>query len=141
MTTYSTKASEIKRDWYFVDARDLILGRLASKLAGLLQGKHKPYYVPHLDCGDYVVVVNASLVKVTGKKRGDKVYSHHSGYPGGLKQATFNELMAKDPTIVIRKAVFGMLPDNKLKPGRLLRLKIFPGSEHDFKDKKFVSEN
>lgn len=141
MATHSTKASEIKRDWRLISAKDEILGRLSSRIASLLQGKHKAYYSAHLDCGDYVVVTDAALVKVTGRKRTGKVYSRHSGYPQGFKQTTFEKLMTKDPTRIIYKAVYGMLPDNKLKSGRLLRLKIFPGSEHDFKDKKFIDGN
>jgi len=107
--------SQIKREWYEVDVSDKILGRIAPKIAFLLQGKHKVYYVPHLDCGDYVVVINASKVKLSGKKAQTKVYTKYSGYPGGLKKVTFDQLKSKNASIVIKHAVAGMLPKNKLK--------------------------
>ncbi len=133
--TKSTKASEIKREWHLIDAKDQILGRLAVEIASLLMGKEKLYFVPHLDCGDYVVVINASEVQVTGEKKKKKVYYRHSGYPGGFKEITFQQQMAKDPTKVIRLAVSGMLPQNKLRDRRLARLKIFAGEKHDYQDK------
>jgi len=135
MKTHSVKKNEIKRVWHLVDAKGQILGRLATKIANLLIGKNKPYFVPHLDCGDYVVVVNASHVKVSGKKAQQKKYYHHSGYPGGLKEITFSQQMAKDPTKIIRHAVAGMLPKNKLRDKRLARLRIFAGEEYRYKDK------
>jgi len=135
MKTYSVKKSEIKRGWHLVDAKGQILGRLATKIASLLIGKNKPYFVSHLDCGDYVVVINASQVKVSGRKAQQKKYYRYSGYPGGLKEITFSQQMTKDPTKVIRHAVEGMLPKNKLRDKRLARLKIFVGEEHQYKDK------
>jgi large subunit ribosomal protein L13 len=135
MKTHSVKKSEIKRVWHLIDAKGQILGRLATKIANLLIGKSKPYFVPHLDCGDYVVVINASEVKVSGRKDQQKKYYHYSGYPGGLKETVFSQQIAKDPTKVIRHAVEGMLPKNKLRDKRLARLKIFAGEEHRYKDK------
>lgn len=130
MKTYSPKLAEISHSWYLVDAKDQTLGRLASNLATILQGKHKAGYAPHLDGGDIVVVINADLVKVTGNKLEDKKYYHHSGYPGGIKEATLAEKMAKDSTWVIKHAVGGMLPKNRLTDNRLSRLKIYAGNDH-----------
>jgi len=135
MKTHSVKKGEIKRVWHLIDAKEQILGRLATKVANLLVGKDKPYFVSHLDCGDYVVVINASQVRVSGKKVKQKKYYRHSGYPGGLKEITFSQQMEKDPTKVIRHAVAGMLPKNKLRDKRLARLKIFAKEEHPYKDK------
>ncbi|MGB9706453.1 MAG: 50S ribosomal protein L13 [Microgenomates group bacterium] len=135
MRTKSTKKSEIKRTWHLVDAKDKILGRLATQVANLLMGKNKPYFVPHLDCGDYVVVINASQVKVSGKKAKEKKYYRHSGYPGGFKEITFSQQMAKDPRKIIWHAVAGMLPKNKLRDKRLTRLKIFVDENHPYQDK------
>jgi large subunit ribosomal protein L13 len=135
MKTHSVKKGEIARTWHLVDARGQILGRLATRIANLLIGKNKPYFVPHLDCGDYVVVINASQVKVSGRKDQQKKYYRYSGYPGGLKEINFSQQMAKDPTRIIWHAVGGMLPKNKLRDKRLARLKIFAGEEHQYKDK------
>ena len=135
MKTKWTKKSEIKRNWHLVDAKGQILGRLATKIANLLVGKNKPYFVPNLDCGDYVVVVNAKEIKVTGKKETQKQYYHHSGYPGGFKKITFAAQMAKDPRKIIYHAVAGMLPKNKLRDKRLARLKIFVGNQHPYEEK------
>lgn len=135
MTTYSTKASEIKRSWHLIDARSQILGRLATRISRFLMGKHKPYFVPYLDCGDYVVVINAKEIKVTGKKETQKQYYRHSGYPGGFRQITFEKQKAKDPRKIIYHAVAGMLPKNKLKDKRLTRLKIFIDEKHPYEDK------
>ena len=135
MKTYSVKKREITRGWHLVDAKEQILGRLATKIANLLMGKNKPYFVSHLDCGDYVVVVNASKVRVSGRKTQQKKYYHYSGYPGGLKETTFSQQIAKDPRKVIWHAVAGMLPKNKLRDKRLARLKIFAAEEHPYKDK------
>lgn len=132
MVTYSLKAKEIKRSWHLIDATDQILGRLASQVSRILIGKDKPYFSPHLDCGDYVVVTNVAKVRFTGKKRFQKKYSRHSGYPGGFRQITLNEQMAKDPRKVIHHAVSGMLPMNKLHDRMLLRLKIFLGEDHPY---------
>jgi large subunit ribosomal protein L13 len=135
MKTYSPKASAIKREWHLIDAQDQILGRLAVQIASLLLGKKKPYFVSHLDCGDYVVVVNADKIQVTGEKKKKKIYRRHSGYPGGFKEITFQQQFAKDPTKILYHAVAGMLPKNKLRDKRLARLKIFVGSKHDYEDK------
>ncbi len=135
MTTYSPKVSEIKHFWHLIDANGQILGRLASEIATLLIGKHKPYFVSHLDCGDYVVVINAKEIKVTGKKETQKQYYRHSGYPGGFRQVTLKEQMAKDPRKIIEHAVAGMLPKNKLKDKRLARLKIFIDEKHSYESK------
>lgn len=135
METKSTKASEIRREWHKVDVSNLVLGRAATLIAGKLMGKGKPYFVRHLDCGDYVVVVNAKNVKVTGKKELQKVYFHHSNYPGGLKSETLAKLRERKPEEIIIKAVSGMLPKNKLRARFLKRLFIFPAEEHPYSDK------
>ena len=140
MVTKTTKAKEIKREWHLIDAKDKVLGRLATKIAQLLMGKNKPYFTHHLDCGDYVVVINAKEVKVTGKKEKQKIYYHHSGYPGGLKETPLWMLREKHPERIIINAVSGMLPKNKLRAGRLTRLKVQPGGEHPYKD-KFKTKN
>ena len=130
-TTYTVKASEIKREWYVVDAEGHTLGRLASQIAHILKGKHKPIYTPHLDTGDYVVVVNADKIVVTGKKLDQKVYKRHSGYIGGLKETTLKEMLAKKPTWVIEHAVKGMLPKNVLGRRMIKKLRIYAGPEHE----------
>lgn len=130
-----TRQSEIKRDWHLIDAKDKILGRLATQVAELLTGKTKPYFVRHLDCGDYVVVVNAGKVKITGKKETQKQYYRYSGYPGGLKVKTLGQLRKENPTRIIFEAVKGMLPQNKLRDRMLTRLYIFAGEEHPYGDK------
>ena len=131
MKTYSAKPSEVKRNWYVVDASVVPLGRLSTTIANLLTGKGKPMYTQHIDVGDYVIVVNADKLVVTGKKFEDKKYYRHSGYPGGIKETTLAELMEKDSTKVIRKAIRGMLPVNKLRDDRLARLKVYAGAEHE----------
>jgi len=133
--TKPTKKKQIERFWHLVDVEDEVLGRLATKIASLLIGKKKPYYTPHLDCGDYVVVVNAGKVAVTGRKEEGKIYYRHSGYPGGLKKATLAQLRCQKPKEIIRHAVAGMLPKNKLQAKMLVRLKIFVDSEHIYEDK------
>ncbi|CAG8616601.1 15175_t:CDS:2, partial [Acaulospora colombiana] len=120
------------RVWHLVDARQRILGRMAVNIATTLMGKHKPIYDPASDCGDYVVVINAREVVVTGKKEDQKLYRHHTGYPGGLKTINYKRLMEKDPAEIIRKAVSGMLPKNRLREVRLERLKIFPDENHPY---------
>ena len=130
MKTYSTKAKDIERKWWVIDAADKTLGRIATQVANLLMGKHKPLYAPYIDTGDYVVVVNAAKVKVTGKKAKQKVYYRHSGYPGGLKSQRFEELFGKDPSRVIELAVKGMLPHNSLGRAMFKKLKVYPGNEH-----------
>jgi len=130
MKTYSAKPTEVTRKWYVVDAAEAPLGRVATQVATLLTGKGKPMFTHHIDCGDFVVIINAQSLVVTGKKLEDKMYYRHSQYPGGLKEATLAQKMAKDPTKVVIQAVRGMLPVNKLRPGRLERLKVYAGSEH-----------
>lgn len=130
MKTYSVKPSEIERQWYVVDAEGKTLGRLASEIAKILRGKHKPIYSPHLDTGDYVIVINAKKVHVTGKKLDEKIYYRHSGYPGGLKGVTLREQLKKQPTRVIYAAVKGMLPHNRLGRAMLKKLKVYAGASH-----------
>jgi large subunit ribosomal protein L13 len=122
MKTYSPKAKDIEREWWVIDATDKTLGKIATQVANLLMGKHKPIYAPHIDTGDYVVVINAAKVKVTGKKAEQKIYHRHSGYPGGLKSQSFEELFSKDPVRVMELAVRGMLPHNRL--GRAMFKKL-----------------
>lgn len=130
MTTFSAKPETVKRDWYVVDADGKTLGRLASEVAKRLRGKHKPEYTPHVDTGDYIVVVNAEKVRVTGRKATDKVYYHHTGYVGNLKSITFEKLIAKAPERVIELAVKGMLPKNPLGRAMFKKLKVYAGTEH-----------
>lgn len=128
--TYSAKPSDVSRNWYIIDASEAPLGRVATRIATLLTGKEKPMFTQHIDCGDYVVVVNAGNIKVTGNKLRTKMYYHHSHFPGGLKEATLTEKLEKDPTYALIHAVRGMLPVNKLRDGRLDRLKVYAGAEH-----------
>jgi large subunit ribosomal protein L13 len=128
--TYVTKESDVQRDWYVVDARGQTLGRLATRVASVLRGKHKPIYSPAVDVGDYVVVVNAEKVHVTGRKLDQKIYYRHSGYPGGLKEITLRNLLQKYPARVIEHAVRGMLPKNRLGRKLFKHLKVYVGSEH-----------
>lgn len=130
MRTYSTKASDIQRQWHVVDASDKVLGRLATEVASLLEGKHKPVYAPHMDTGDFVIVVNASKVQVSGKKSKQKIYYRHSGYPGGLKSTNFAEMMKTHPTRAVEHAVRGMLPHNRLGAAMARRLKVYAGEAH-----------
>lgn len=135
MKTYSTKQKNIVRKWHFIDLKNKILGRSASKIAQLLIGKNKVYYAPYLDCGDYVVAVNAKKVKTTGRKANQKIYYRHSGYPSGLKEISFRQQMEKDSRKIIEWAVKNMLPKNKLRDRRMARLKVFSGEEHNYQDK------
>jgi large subunit ribosomal protein L13 len=130
MKTYFATKENTEHKWYVVDASDKVLGRLATQIAKVLRGKHKPEYTPHSDAGDYIIVTNASKIKVTGKKADDKVYYRHSGFPGGLKEITFDKLLAKDPIQIIELAVKGMLPKNPLGRDMLRKLKVYPGAEH-----------
>lgn len=130
MKTHSTKPSDINREWYLVDAEGQTLGRLASEIAKVLRGKHKPIYAPHLDTGDYVIVINAEKVHVTGNKLDQKMYHRHSGYPGGLKSITLREQLKRHPSRVIRSAVRGMLPHNKLGRATIRKLKVYAGDAH-----------
>lgn len=128
--TFSQKPADINRRWILIDAKDATLGRLSTEIAKYLIGKYKPTYTPHVDGGDYVVVINASEVPVTGAKETDKIYYRHSGFPGGLKEVQLKEVREKYPERVIESAVKGMLPKNKLAKERMARLRIFPGAEH-----------
>ena len=130
MKTFSTKAHEVKRDWYIIDASNKTLGRLAAKIAHRLRGKHKAEYTPHVDTGDYIVVTNVETIKVTGRKFKDKIYYNHTGFPGGIKEITFEKLQAKHPERVLERAVKGMLPKNSLGRDMFRKLKIYVGSEH-----------
>lgn len=130
MKTYSAKPTDVVRAWYIVDASEASLGRVATKIATLLTGKGKPQFTHHIDCGDFVVVINAEKIIATGDKMNKKIYYKHSNYPGGLREATLAEKMEKDPTFAIFNAVRGMLPVNRLRDGRLLRLKVYAGTEH-----------
>ena len=128
--TKSTKKTEISRKWYVVDAEDLVLGRLATRVAGVLMGKGKPYFVRNLDCGDHVVVVNAEKVRVTGNKLKQKTYYRHTGYPGGIRSITLEKQLELKPEKVIEDAVYGMIPKSKLGRQMLTKLKVYRGSEH-----------
>jgi len=130
MKTVSIKPADVRRDWYVVDATDKVLGRLATEVARRLRGKHKPQYTPHVDTGDYIIVVNAERVAVTGNKRTDKMYHRHSGYPGGIKSMSFEKLMARKPERAIELAVKGMLPKGPLGRAMFRKLKVYAGTEH-----------
>lgn len=130
MKTYYAKPNEVERQWLLIDAEDQVLGRLAAQVARILKGKHKPQYTPHVDTGDFVVIINADKIRVTGVKATDKVYYHHTGYVGGLKSETFEEAMAKHPERVIEHAVKGMLPKNTLGRAMGKKMKVYAGPEH-----------
>lgn len=136
MRTYQAKKEEIEHQWYLVNAEGKVLGRLASGLAKILRGKNKPIYTPHLDTGDFVIVVNADKVTLTGRKMKEKVYYHHSGYPGGIKEITAEKLLAKKPAEILRIAVRGMLPKNSLGRQMLRKLKIYAGPNHPHEAQK-----
>ena len=133
--THVTKLKDIERGWHLVDLKDKILGREATKIATLLRGKSKPYFTPSLDCGDYVVVINTRKVRLTGKKEDQKVYRRYSGYPGGLREIGYRRMLEKRPNEVVRHAVRGMLPKNKLRSKMIKRLYIFSGEKHQYEDK------
>lgn len=130
MRTFTQKQAEIERDWYVVDAEGQTLGRLASRIAPILKGKHKPVYTPHLDCGDYVIIVNAEKVRVTGRKLDQKFYYRHSGYPGGLKSISLRDQLNRYPERVLQAAIRGMLPKNKLGRRMIKKLKVYAGDAH-----------
>ncbi|PZR54891.1 50S ribosomal protein L13 [Xylanimonas oleitrophica] len=130
MRTYTPKPGDVQRDWYVVDATDVVLGRLASQVATLLRGKHKPTFAPHVDGGDFVIVINADKVALSGNKRTTKMAYRHSGYPGGLRAVAYGELLEKNPERAIEKAVRGMLPKNSLARQQLGKLKVYRGAEH-----------
>jgi len=138
--TYSTKLSDITHQWHVFDAKGKTLGRLASEVATLLQGKHKPIYAPHLNTGDFVIVVNAAKVRVTGKKAQQKLYYRHSNYPGGLRSTTFAHMIETHPTRVIESAVKGMIPHNRLGRDMMKRLKVYPGDAHPHQAQVEVSK-
>ena len=141
MKTYSLKKEEVTRSWFVLDASDKVLGRLATKIADRIRGKDKPSFTPHTDGGDYVIVVNAEKVKVTGSKFTDKKYYTHSLYPGGLKTRTFKDLNEKNPEKIIKNAVKGMLPKNKLRKEIIKKLKVFKGPDHDHESQKPINWN
>ena len=130
MRTYSPKPGDIQRQWHLIDAEDVVLGRLASQTAILLRGKHKPVYAPHVDTGDFVIIVNAAKVHLSGNKRTQKLAYRHSGYPGGLRSVRYDELLSKNPEKAVEKAVKGMLPKNTLGRQMLSKLKVYAGAEH-----------
>ena len=131
MKTFSAKPESVTRDWYVIDAEGKTLGRLATEVARRLRGKHKAEYTPHVDTGDYIIVVNAEKVQVTGNKSSDKMYYSHTGYPGGIREINFEKLQARKPTMIIEKAVKGMLPKNPLGRAMFRKLKVYAGAEHN----------
>lgn len=135
MKTYQPKSKEINRSWHLIDAKDQVLGRLSTKIATLLMGKQKSSYSTHMDSGDFVVIINAEKVLTTGKKSLNKVYRSHSGYPGGFKEVTFAKMAKVHPSRIIEFAVFGMLPDNRLKADRMARLFVYKGEKHKYESK------
>ncbi|MFH0703357.1 MAG: 50S ribosomal protein L13 [bacterium] len=130
MKTFSAKPCEIEAKWYVIDAEGKVLGRLATMIANILRGKHKPQYTSHIDTGDFVIVINADKIKVTGKKETDKIYYHYTGYPGGLRSIKYKDLISKHPTRALEKAVRGMIPHNSLGDKQFKKLKIYTGTEH-----------
>lgn len=130
MKTYTPKASEIERKWYILDAKDKVAGRIATVIANKLRGKDKAIFAPHMDCGDFVIVINADKIKLTGSKEITKLYHSHSGFPGGYKNISAEDLRDKKPTEILRQAVSGMLPKNKLRKPLMLKLKLYVGEEH-----------
>ena len=130
MKSYMARPLEVERRWYVVDAEGKHLGRLAAEIAKILRGKNKPQYTPHVDVGDFVVVVNAERVRVTGKKAEQRVYRRHSGYPGGMKETSYEQMLARKPTEILRKAVYGMMPKTRLARQQFKKLKIYAGPEH-----------
>ena len=136
MKTYMPKAAEIDRKWYIVDAQDKVLGRVASEVASILRGKNKPIYTPNVDTGDYVIIINADKVILTGKKLDQKIYYHHSGYAGGLKETKYRKLLAEKPEFAVRHAVVGMLPKGPLGRQMAKKLKVYAGSEHGHEAQK-----
>ena len=131
MKTFMAKPETITRKWYLVDAEGMVLGRLASQVASILRGKHKPTYTPHVDTGDHVIIINADKVVLTGKKLDQKIYYHHSGYPGGLKETPYRQLMDKKPEFAVKKAIVGMLPKGPLGRKMATKMRIYAGAEHD----------
>ena len=138
MSTFMAKASNVERQWYVLDAENLVLGRLASQIAAMLRGKHKPTFTPHVDTGDYIIVVNAEKLVLTGKKLDQKMYRHHTGYPGGLKETTYRRLMATKPEFALKEAVRGMLPKGPLGYAMLKKLHVYAGPNHEHQAQKPV---
>ncbi len=136
MRTYSPKPADVERQWHVIDATDVVLGRLSTTTANLLRGKHKPQFAPHVDTGDFVIIVNASKVALSGSKRTTKLAYRHSGYPGGLSSVSYGELLDKDPRKAIEKAVWGMLPKNRLGRQMIKKLKVYAGPEHPHQAQK-----
>ena len=136
MKTFFLRKEDIKRNWYVIDAKEQILGRLASKVASILRGKHKPSFTPHLDMGDHVVIINADQIKISGKKAEQKTYIHHTGYPGGLKSERYNKIFKENPEKIIRRTVWGMLPHNRLGRKIIKKLKVYSASEHPHQAQK-----
>jgi large subunit ribosomal protein L13 len=141
LKTYSAKADDIDRKWYLIDAEGKILGRLATQIAKILRGKNKPTYTPSMDLGDYVVVINAEKIKVTGNKLQGKIYRYHTFYPGGLKSVRLETLLKRKPELVVKKAIQGMIPHNKLGRAMIKKLKIYKGSEHPHQAQKLEKIN
>ncbi len=131
MKTYMAKAESVERNWYVIDAEDKILGRLATEVATILRGKHKPTFTPHVDCGDHVIIINAEKVRVTGKKADQKLYRKHSMYPGGLKEVPYKKMMEKKPEFIVYEAIRGMIPHNALGSKVIKKLRVYKGSEHN----------
>ncbi len=138
MSTFMAKASNVERQWYVIDAENLVLGRLATQIAAMLRGKHKPTFTPHVDTGDYIIVVNAEKIVLTGKKLDQKMYRHHTGYPGGLKEMTYRRLMATKPEFALKEAVRGMLPKGPLGYAMLKKLHVYAGATHEHQAQKPV---
>ena len=136
MNTYMAKAADVQRKWYVVDAEGVVLGRLASQVATVLRGKNKPIYTPHVDTGDYVIIINADKAVLTGKKLDQKVYYTHSGYPGGLHETKYRDLMAKKPDFAVKKAIVGMLPKGPLGRQMAKKLRVYAGTEHEYASRK-----
>ena len=136
MNTYMAKAEDVQRKWYVVDAEGVVLGRLASQVANVLRGKHKPIYTPHVDTGDYVIIVNADKAVLTGKKLDQKIYYHHSGFPGGLSETRYRDLMADKPEFALKKAITGMLPTGPLGRQMAKKLRVYAGPEHEYESRK-----
>jgi large subunit ribosomal protein L13 len=136
LNTYMAKAADVQRKWYIVDAQDVVLGRLATRVATVLRGKHKTTYTPFVDTGDYVIVINADKAALTGKKLDQKMYYSHSGYPGGLSQTPYRKLMAEKPEFAVKKAIVGMLPKGPLGRSMAKKLRVYAGAEHDYAAQK-----
>jgi len=136
LNTYMAKAADVQRKWYIVDAQDVVLGRLATQVASVLRGKHKPTFTPHVDTGDYVIVINAEKAVLTGKKLDQKIYYHHSGFPGGLSETPYRRLMNEKPEFAVKKAIVGMLPKGPLGRSMAKKLRVYAGAEHEYAAQK-----